>query len=162
MELHAKGIITGYDETNFKPNVKINRAEFTQLILKSFNYVIAEKIKEKPFTDVPLEKWYAPAVATAVEQKLIKGYSDGTFRPEQIMTRAEALKVALEASKTTIKTTKGNEYSDLAQNAWYTRYINFATSEGIMTGYNNGTFRPSGQITRGEVTKIISTILDRL
>lgn len=83
--------------------------------------------------------------------------SNEAFEGNRAITRAEFVKMlvrALSCHYTLLDTT--GEFSDVGPNAWYSEYINFATSNGWISGYDNGTFGPHGLMTRGEIAKILS------
>ena len=86
--LSSMGIIDGYADGSFRPDAPITRAEFTKIAVSFFEY--ADYVYENTFTDVRSGSWYTQFIAAAVEIGLIEGYPDGTFRPDNYITRAEA------------------------------------------------------------------------
>ncbi len=86
--LSNMGIIDGYADGSFRPDAPITRAEFTKIAVSFFEY--ADYVYENTFTDVRSGSWYTQFIAAAVEIGLIEGYPDGTFRPDNYITRAEA------------------------------------------------------------------------
>jgi hypothetical protein len=79
------------------------------------------------------------------------------YEGSRSITRAEFTKMlvrALSCHYTTSLT--GSQFSDVGEHAWYTEYINFATSKGWVSGYSDGTFHPHDLITRGEAAKILA------
>ena len=86
--LSNAGVITGYPNDTFKPNASITRAEFAAIAAR---FSDAEATGICSFTDVPANHWAASYIALAEELGWINGYSDGTFRPNQPITRAEAM-----------------------------------------------------------------------
>ena len=86
--LSNMGIIDGYADSSFRPDAPITRAEFTKIAISFFEY--ADYVYENTFTDVRSGSWYTQFIAAAVEIGLIEGYPDGTFRPDNYITRAEA------------------------------------------------------------------------
>ena len=85
------GIIGGYDDNTFRPNQPISRAEFVKMISK-FDPLRGGELN---FSDLPDTHWAAAYVVSACAYNYIGGYPDGTFRPEQGISRAEAAKVVL-------------------------------------------------------------------
>ncbi|MCQ2419764.1 MAG: S-layer homology domain-containing protein [Clostridia bacterium] len=81
-------IIDGYPDGTFRPNASITRAEFAKIAVSFFDFVAGGYAGK--FSDVNQDAWYSAYVQAAYEQKLIEGYPDGTFRPNQSITRAEA------------------------------------------------------------------------
>lgn len=94
-----KDIVEGYPDGTFRPHNPINRAEALKILLRSANAsrILAEfgddAFTLRQFPDVPETSWFAPFVAQAQLLGLIEGYPDGTFRPGQWITRAEAAKI---------------------------------------------------------------------
>lgn len=97
---------------------------------------------------------------------IIKGYEDGTFRPENTITRAEMAVIickmtgitesAAEASKNV-----DSKFSDVKAGEWYTGYINIATGNGIIAGFPDGTFRPNEVLTLNQVLTLCVKALGR-
>ena len=85
--LSGAGILTGYDDGTFGAEKTITRGEFAAVLVR-FNQGIAQK--DSGFTDVSADHWAADAIALCKELGWITGYADGTFGPEQPITRAEA------------------------------------------------------------------------
>lgn len=86
--LSNAGILDGYPDGAFQPNEPITRAEFTKIAVSFFEY--ADSDFPNPYSDVKPGAWYYQFVVAANEMGLIEGYPDGTFQPEEDITRAEA------------------------------------------------------------------------
>jgi len=98
------------------------------------------------------------AVQFLVEQGIVEGYEDGTFKPDQEINRAEFLKIVLQAADI-----KGGEcdtlpYSDVEASAWYYDVVCNATLKEIVEGYPDGTFRPAENINLAEASKIVAKV----
>lgn len=104
------------------------------------------------FTDVNKNSSKCDAIAWAKNNDIFVGYEGGQFRPNQAITRTEALKVILEALD--VKTLESNavlrSFPDLEAGAWYMKYIRTGLSLGIINGYPNGMFRPNQPVNRVE------------
>jgi hypothetical protein len=90
---YEMGIITGYTDGTFKPNQNINRAEALKIVLEGFEIWIDTDFEDNVFDDVNSDAWYFDYVMTAYNNELVSGYDDGTFGPDNYMTRGEAAKV---------------------------------------------------------------------
>lgn len=86
--LFSMGIIDGYGDGAFRPDGPITRAAFTKMAVNFFDYHV--KDYDGRFTDVEGDAWYAGYIQAAAELKLIEGFDDGTFRPDDCITRAQA------------------------------------------------------------------------
>ncbi len=90
----------------------------------------------------------------------IYGYPDGTFKPDDNVTRAEAAAMIVRLMKYDQFDRSESEFSDVIT-SWYNGIINAVVREGIMKGYEDGTFKPDLPITRGEFAKVIEPIDNR-
>ncbi|MFH1534028.1 MAG: S-layer homology domain-containing protein [Nitrospirota bacterium] len=97
------------------------------------------------------------AIAWGTEYGIWDGYPDGTFRPNDVINRAEVLKVALQAFSVGIFPSSGTDegFSDVDPNAWYMPYVRTAKFYGMFHGYPDGTARLDNQINRVELLKIV-------
>lgn len=84
----SMNLINGYEDGSFGPDKEVTRAEFAAMLVRAFHLTSTESGKTT-FSDVSASDWFGNAVATAVEYKLLSGYEDGTFRPNQFINRAE-------------------------------------------------------------------------
>jgi hypothetical protein len=91
---------------------------------------------------------------------VLKGYPDGTFRPNAPITRAEFAAIATRFYAAAGKTFASDAFRDIA-GSWARNDINYASSLGIVSGYPDGTFRPQNNITRAETVKIMNSVLER-
>ncbi|MDP6561779.1 MAG: S-layer homology domain-containing protein, partial [Candidatus Peribacteraceae bacterium] len=90
------GIVDGYEDGTFQPDAPINRAEALKIIFMASNLEpFDETDYSGRFTDVRKGDWYEPFVNDALSYEFVEGYEDGTFRPGQSITRAEASKIVL-------------------------------------------------------------------
>ena len=82
----------------------------------------------------------------------IFGYDDGTFRPDNNMSRAEAAAIfaRLISEKKNEKISGKSNFNDVSKNEWYSDYIGYLSKYGIIKGYADNTFRPNDNVTRAE------------
>ena len=140
----------------FKPDQSISRAELLKMAL-SCKSTTSTSSTSSSFSDVQEGSWYASFVYAAKNMGIVSGYPDNTFRPNNPVTRAEALKIILLSKDGTVPTTDIKaDFSDVPTSAWYYSYLNYALSQKIIAGYSNNTFRPNNNLTRGEAAKIIA------
>ncbi len=97
--LYEEGIVSGYPDGTFRPNLNINRAEFLKIVVESqfddVDYV--GHAQETCFKDVVSGNWYTQYVCFAKSRGIVEGYSDGTFKPEQNINLSESLKMIYES-----------------------------------------------------------------
>ena len=149
--------LSGYPDNTFGPDRSMTRAEVAQM----FYALLLDK--DVPitvtFSDVPADAWYAEAVNTLASLGMVEGYADGTFRPDNTITRAEFVTIAVGFADLEIDGEA--RFTDVARNAWYYPYIADACAYGWIGGYPDGSFRPDNTITRAEVTVIVNNMLGR-
>lgn len=100
--LYYAGVVNGYNDGTFKPENKVNRAEFMKMLAEARDVDYADidaAVLANCFSDVKdvPEHWYAPPVCAGKYYGWVNGYSDGTFKPSQNINKAEALKITLTA-----------------------------------------------------------------
>ncbi len=149
--------LTGYPDSTFRADRNMTRAEVAQMfyaLLLDKNVTIT-----KSFSDVPDDAWYATAVKTLASLGMMDGYPDGTFRPDEPITRAEFATVGLAFAYDPLDA--DCSYYDVSASAWYHTYVAQATTYGWIGGYPDNTFRPGNNITRVEVCVIVNNMLGR-
>jgi len=166
--LLQKGLIEGYqtdDGRYFYPEKTITRAEFTKLAL-------AAQVKEVGgygdigpqlyFFDVSPCEWFAPYINKAFTFGFIKGHPDGTFKPHDRITRAEAIQEFYYANyelRTESGLQKEPPYTDVTPDDWYYDAVKAAYNHGLLD--NSARFNPSGYFTRGETAKLLAVFFNR-
>ena len=154
--------ITVYDASGKKiSNTYVNNAGvFTAFLDRAL--IAGETIKlEAKDKDKNITKIEYKVTKNAVEEvkaiAYIKGYPDGTFKPQANVTRAEAAQMfaTLLNGGTNFGTSQATKFSD-ASDDWYSKAINYVVGKGLISGYPNGTFKPNESITRAEFAQMIS------
>ena len=152
--------VVGYPDGTVRPNANITRAEAAQIFYRLLSADARSEYNTtaNSFADVPAGAWYTPAVATLANMGIIHGYSDGTFRPDAPITRAEFATIAARFDRL-----DGGDvnFADVSVSHWAYRYIASAAAKGWISGYPDGTFCPDANITRGETVKIVNAVLQR-
>ncbi|MGD9569978.1 MAG: S-layer homology domain-containing protein [Sedimentibacter sp.] len=132
------------------------------LILSIFVSQIAlgeEVPKAIEFSDLKEDYWAYEGINNLVNAKIIEGYPDGTFRPDNNITRAELVKIANLVFNYTQKQEQ-TSFTDVIDTEWYYEQVLIAQNAGYLDGYPDGTFKPNNNITREEFCKIIDAIVD--
>lgn len=106
------------------------------------------------FSDVASTDWFYTYVRDLALANIISGYTDGTFKPQNSITRAEFAKVIVLATGN-IPSTASSSFPDVASSHWARGYIERAKELGFMTGYPDGAFRPDSSISRQEIAKVV-------
>lgn len=159
MEDHYAYIV-GYEDGTVRPEGYLTRAEVATIFFRLLTDTSREQFwtTQNDYADVTQEAWYNNAIATMTNAGILKGYEDGTFRPDASITRAEFAAIAARFDRGAAET--GSGFSDTAGH-WAEAEICRAVSLGWIQGYEDGTFRPDQPITRAEVMTIVNRMLDR-
>lgn len=153
-----QGIIKGYEDGTFRPDSAIMRAEACAIIAKIRGYKEGEFIAT-PFSDISSSEWYSNYVGYCVLHNLVTGYGDGNFKPYNNLTRAEASKILCLLGMVRVKPEiNGTRFSDVSTNHWAIRFINAMYDNGYINGYEDGSFKPSQNITRAEFISVIDKL----
>lgn len=123
--------------------------------------VIAEESTKKENTTTYTVASFVPK-ATVTHKAYIAGYPDGSFRPQGNVTRAEAAQMfgTLLNGSSNFGTSSQTKFSD-ANNSWYSPAVNYIVGKGLISGYEDGTFRPNTNITRAEFAQMISGYIQK-
>lgn len=150
--------IDGYNDGTFRADNSITRAEVAKMF---YNLGIDDSGDVVEFSDVKESAWYYEPVRALARAGIVEGYSDGTFQPEDPITRAEFVAIMVRYCELA-KGTGDTGFSDVASNHWAIGYIKAAKDTGYVKGYPDGTFRPENNLTRAETVTIINRIFDRV
>jgi hypothetical protein len=154
MYLACNGVISGYADGTFRPYNNTTRGQLTKIVVLAEGWPLDCPL-QPTFTDVPPTHTFYCYVETAVNHDIISGYADGTFRPENDVTRGQLCKIVVLARTWVIDTTGGPHFSDVPTTHTFYDYIETAYNHGIISGYSDGTFRPGNPATRGQICKIV-------
>ncbi|MNW27496.1 Endo-1,4-beta-xylanase A precursor [compost metagenome] len=109
---------------------------------------------EEGFADT-VNHWANGAIVNMASRLVIEGTSASTFEPNREITRAEFATIAVRAFGLQDQSRTGKTFSDVNQDAWYQTYVNTASAYGLLTGYNDGSFKPNQNISREEAIAIL-------
>ncbi|MBQ5886025.1 MAG: S-layer homology domain-containing protein, partial [Clostridia bacterium] len=154
------GYIIGYQDDTVRPEDNITRAEVATIFFRLLTDAKRAEYwsKTNDFTDVSADAWYNNAISTLANAGVLSGYEDNTFRPDQPITRAELVKIAMSFYGTV--QSEGNAFNDIGEH-WAAAFINGAAEMGFVNGYGDETFQPDRYVTRAEAIKIINRTLNR-
>lgn len=164
-QLAGDDVIQGFPIGTFLPERSVNRVEALKIILESFplNEEIPpqndEPLTLTDFSDVSDDVWYSPYINTAVEHGIIRGYDDRTFRPNNTLNRAEAIKMIIEAVDTNneIKTVhvEIDPALDTPQDSWFAPYFQYGLTQSMLYLDAHENLNPGAIVSRGELTDLI-------
>ena len=165
--LVQEGIINGMTPSTFAPNQPLTRAQMMKMLacFAADDAAIRSAAGEKRFKDVPSDKWYAGHVNWAAAQGVTNGYEDGSFRPDQSVSRAETATLADRFASVTDSVelkpvqAKAAFSDDASIPKWAKDSVYLCQQAGVINGYPNNTFVGANQITRGEAAKVLCLLL---
>ena len=166
----AKGIINGYADGTFKPDAQVTRAQFITMLYRVAGSPEVEIPEGKTeielgFTDADtISDVYKKAVAWGVQNGIIKGYEDNTFRPNQAISRAQMATMLYRylvqkdgpVSDELKATYDFTDKDDIA--APFVEAVNVMANKGLLKGYADGHFGPDETATRGQAATILVRI----
>ena len=154
--------IIGYDDGLVHPEGNLTRAQTAAIFYRLLtDAALVEMWSTEPcFSDVPETSWYFMYVATLTNGGILTGYPDGTFLPNQAITRAEFATIVARFDDRLGQIETTATFPDI-QGRWFQEYIEFAATCGYVHGYPDGTFRPDEYITRAEAATLINHCLER-
>lgn len=154
--------IMGYPDGTVRPDQSITRAEVATIFYRLLTDEAREMIwsSENIYPDVKTDDWFYIAICTLTNGGILKGYPDGTFRPDQPITRAELATIITRFDTQFGILEVTENFADVSGH-WSEFYVEFAATRGYVLGYPDGSFRPDQPITRAETVTMVNRCLDR-
>lgn len=160
-DFYKSGAIKGYYQNGknlFKPDALITRAEFSAILAKYLNIEALEGYIEIDFSDLEENSWYKSSVDLIAAKGVVKGYNDGTFRPDSLIRRNEitAMSAAfVRKNEEDMDITYDVCFPDVKKGDWFFDDISQLKEKDIAHGYPDGYFRPERNATRAEAIKLL-------
>jgi len=158
-EINARGLMKGTSDTTFSPNDQLSRAMTVTILHRLAGLPEAEEGEEMSFPDVPEDAWYSPALSWAASLGIVKGREDGSFGPNDPVSRQE-LAVMLYSYATQFSAgldelPKLEDFSDQDQIAvWARDAMAWAVEAGLFLG-SGGKLDPTASATRAETASLM-------
>lgn len=158
--LKKNGVITGYADHTFHPDEDLKRADLVKIIVNAKKQFPLALNYNNCFRDVKNE-WFASSVCLAKEKGWVKGRADGSFHPDEVVNRAEALKMLIEAFEVKKVNDKVvDTFEDVGADTWYAPIVEIALDRGVVNvNPNLDFFYPEKAASRGETAQILYRIL---
>ncbi|WP_162848558.1 S-layer homology domain-containing protein [Paenibacillus nanensis] len=153
--------INGYPDHTFRPEAYVTRAEMAAMLARN----LAPEAKADGAASFPdVEKhWAFASIETVNDLNMMQGYKNGFFGPQDDITRAQMAMIVYRWLNETgaLEEAGRAEYADLTSSHWAYEAIIAIWQSGIMTGYEDGTFRPEDKLTRAEAVKVLNRLFQR-
>ncbi|NRF93319.1 asparaginase [Paenibacillus frigoriresistens] len=155
------GIVSGYPDTSFKPNKNVTRAEFAVMLMNGLKPT-GEGAKLAFADEKEIGTWAKNAVGQAVKAGFIQGYDDGTFRPNEPITRTEMASMIAGAMNLKAEPSAATGFTDDQDIPSWGKGAVFALKQaGVVSGSENNQYVPSGSTTRAEAVTVIINMLNK-
>lgn len=161
LTLYKAGVINGFEDGSFRPNVPVSREEFLKMAMLAAEQSVGGEASG--FTDVVSGEWYEPYVAAAAELEIVRGREDGSFGIGEAVTRQDAAVILFGVLNCVKQINIAGEtvFADSGEIAEYARGAVSALSEmGIVNGMPGGIFAPDAFCTRAEAAKMIAGMME--
>ena len=157
-DLVNKGIISGYEDGNFYPDKQVTREEFLKMLIVATNVELTDKVIE--YSDVSANDWFAPYVYTAYTNGIAKGIGENEFGAGMPISRQDMSVMIYNITEPGFELSDDvGAFKDHISISLYAINAVYAMKKiGVVNGYENGEFKPNGNLTRAEAVKIISLI----
>lgn len=154
------GFVNGYEDGTFHPQGLVNRSEFAVMLARALQ-LQENGSAQLSFTDLDsIPQWARPSISKAVAAGIVTGYEDDTFRPENMITRAEITAMIVRASGITVDPAKKPAFADADQiPEWADPFVAEAKEAGFIQGREGNLFAPNDHATRAEAVTLILSML---
>lgn len=161
LRLASIGAVSGYEDGTFRPELAVTRAQFAKFLAAAPGLKPGHEAFLAAFKDAPaIPSWAVPYMAACVREGVLTG-SDGLLRPNDTITRTEAAAMLARALGLGGELGGVLTFTDAGSlPGWALGYIYQASSQGLILGMPDGSFRPSDNLTRARAVTILSGVLN--
>ena len=150
----AAGIADGRPDRSYGPLDGVSRAEMAAFLVKALGETPTTPTAA-PFPDVAVSKWHAGYIDRLKQLGYVTGRPDGTYGPDDTVTRAEAAAFLIKALGETPTTPTADPFTDVPSNTWYAGYVDRLKELGLTTGRPDGTYGPLDTVNRAEMAAFL-------
>ncbi|WP_429351372.1 Ig-like domain-containing protein [Paenibacillus sp. 4624] len=168
-DMGSRMIVEGFSDGTFNPDQAVTRAEFATMVIRGLG--LRTESGDTSFLDVQLGQWYSGAIQAAHNYGLINGYEDGTFRPDDTITREQAMVILEKAMQITGLKAKLNDdspeamlqsfHDGTAVSSWARIGAADSVKSGLVQGRSQSVLVPQGKMTRAEVATMLRRLLQK-
>ena len=157
--VHERDLMNGYSDGRFGPNDPLSRAQLAQILFNKEGRPRVDYLLD--FSDVADEAWYTEAIRWAASQGIVGGYGDGTFGPNDPITREQLAVMLWRYSGSPAATNKELHFNDESEISGFAlEALRWAVESGILNGYGDGRLGPQGQATRAQVAQMLKNFIE--
>jgi len=164
---YAAGVVQGYSDGTYQPSSPVTRDQMAVYISRSLvipggDAAIPDPVPPATFSDVASTHWAYKHIEYAVSQNVVKGYSDGTYKPDLVVDRGQ---MAVFVARAMV--TPGGDagipdpvppptFPDVLSDFWAYKQVEYCVGHGVVKGYDDGTYRPGDPVTRDQMAVYVA------
>ncbi|MDQ2807081.1 MAG: S-layer homology domain-containing protein, partial [Chloroflexota bacterium] len=172
--LACRGVVSGYSDGTYRPFNNTTRGQMAKIVVLADGIpLVSPPAANRTFSDVTPDNVFYSVIETAAAHSIVSGYSCGGinaqtgaaepcdaarrpyYRPSNFVTRAQLTKIVVIGAGWTLVSPPTPTFSDVATGNVFYPFIETAVCRGIITGYDDHTFRPNNYAFRGQIAKIV-------
>lgn len=157
-QLSNNGIMSGYNDGSFRPEGPMTRGQMAKVLTMSLRWNPI-KPPEGRFTDVPTDSWMFGYVEAAAARGAMKGYPDGTFKPNADLARAEAIRSIVTGAGWKLSTNPTQTFTDVPKSHPDFAYVQTALEHGVIAPASSGKFNPQATATRADISIMVFNMI---
>ena len=151
------GLVEGYPDGSFRPDNALTRAELATLLVRAKGLKLPQdRTAQKVFNDVKSDFWAAKYIEVAKKAGLVKGYPDGSFRPNNRINKVEGVAVLARFENLKLAEVQGKPYWDISAKHWGAKYVQAAKEAGMLTFVERNRLNPKEDMARAESVEMLS------
>lgn len=154
LKLYSQGAISGYPDNTFRPYQNVTRGQAAKMLATVLNLDL-KNVQDPYFKDVPKSSEYYKYIAALQNAGIMSGYSNGTFMPNEVMTRGQLAKILALGFKFEVASNYNHSFKDVTSQTSNAIYIQTLVDLKITEGTTPVTFSPYNPVTRGQMSSFI-------
>jgi hypothetical protein len=164
---YAAGIVKGYSDGTYQPSNPVTRDQMAvyisrTLVIPNGDAAIPDPVPPATFSDVASTHWAYKHIEYAVAKNVVKGYDDGTYKPDLAVDRGQMAvfvaramvapggDAAIPAGPATAT------FPDVPTDYWAYKHVEYCVGQGVVKGYDDGTYRPTEAVTRDQMAVYVA------
>lgn len=154
IELESRGVIDGFKDGTFKPYSPVTRGQAAKIIANALR-LDTVNVKNPGFKDVkPNNQFYGP-ISALIEEGIITGFKDDTYRPGDTLTRSQMAKIISLAFDLPEEKSSANNFTDVNNSSWYKGYVQTLVKFNVTKGTTAKLFSPNEAVDRGQIATFV-------
>ncbi|MFJ8103272.1 S-layer homology domain-containing protein [Lysinibacillus sp. NPDC096212] len=154
LKLYSQGAISGYADKTFRPDQNVTRGQAAKMLATVLNLDL-KNVQDPYFKDVPKSSEYYKYIAALQNAGIMGGYSNGTFMPNEVITRGQLAKILVLGFKFEVASNYNHSFKDVTSQTSNAIYIQTLVDLKITEGTTPVTFSPYNAVTRGQIASFI-------